>query len=446
MHAVTRAGLLFLLMLCFLGGSSVLAEQDQFAEDYRMCPSNVRLEALSGVWVRIGAMDQLIVEWDQPNPDAWHLSGDTAAITVVTDAPQSLKQDKGLDAPRAVFDDMDYTNHVWTFRVAVTDRGTVISDIVTRTFPYGDDNPGIQSHATLRSTESSTSGTQSVMASPKPTLTVSLEPAYISITEGNTATVTAKLSEKPSQPVTLPLTTTYHEGTSSDDFSGIPSEVTFDKEETSKAFTIQGIDDGIDEVGERMLLSFGAMPVSFAASQPTVTVALEDPTRYTNDSGSGSGTVAITNGDPKGISLSMTVTQPVITIVSDPDTYYILVLRGTAAKYEARWNPTDSSETHKPKRGVSGDPAYVENLATVCQKEPFLPILLTSSMSSQGNMPSFLDTVPTGSAGGTWDIYLVVEWGTAEAGLCKAADPQIPNIDITVAPFEQRLSQIEPGK
>ena len=442
MRVVTRTGLLFLLALCSLGGGSVLAESEQFAEDYRMCPPGSRLEALSGVRVRIGAREQLIVEWEQPHPDAWHLA-DTAAITVVTDAPRSLKQDKDLASPHAVFDDMDYINHVWTFKVAITDRGTVISEIVSRSFPFGDDKPGSQSR-TAQSANNGASGTQSPATAPG--LIVDFESSYLSLTEGNTVTVTSRLSEKPPQPVTLPLTTTYHGGASPGDYSEVPAAVTFSEEEVSTTFTIQGVDDGTDEEGESMVLSFGRLPFGISAGYAAVTIALEDPTSYTEDSGSIGGQVTLTNSDPRTISLGMTVTQPVITIASETNTYYILVRRGTTARYEARWNPTDNSESHKPVHITGSNPTYTENLATVCQEDPFPPILLTSSMRSEGNMPAFLKTVPTGSAGGTWDIYLVVEWGTAEAGLCNAADPQVPNIDITVDGIEERLSQIDPDQ
>ena len=330
MRVVARTGLLFLLALCSLGGGSVLAEREQFAEDYRMCSPGSRLEALSGIQVRIGAREQLIVEWEQPNPDAWHLAGDTATITVVTDTPRSLKQDKDLASPRAVFDDMDYINHVWTFKVAVTDRGTVISEIVSRSFPFGDNKPGSQSRTTVQSVNHGDSGTQSpATATGKPDLIVDFETSYLSLTEGSTATVTSRLSEKPPQPVTLSLTTAYRGGASADDYSEVPSTVTFNEEETSTAFTIQGIDDGTDESGESMMIGFGSLPVGISAGHATVTIALEDPTLYTEDSGSLGGQVALTSGDPGTISLSMTVTQPVITISSEANTYYILVRKDT---------------------------------------------------------------------------------------------------------------------
>ncbi len=444
MNPVTRAGLLLLLTLGSLwGGGSVLAGRDQFAEDYRVCPPGLRLEALSGVRVRTGAMEQLIVEWESLDPDAWGLPGTTAAITVVTDAPLSLKQDQDLDATRAVFDDLDYFNHVWTFKVAVTDRGAVISEVVSRSFPFGDDKPGSQSRDTDHTAEAAKSANDG--ASEPRSSVVYFETSEAFVTEGRSLPVKVRLNSAPQQAVTLPLITKHQGGTSSDDYSGVPSSLTFDRGETSETFTIQGTADHTEETGEGLVLSFGTLPAGLTASVGTLTIALEDPTAYTG-SGEAAGQVEFTDGtagNPRQLTRSMTLTRPVLTVTADTTTYYILVQNNNIFWHEARWNPTDSNEINKPVHNISG--RIIDHINSACQEEPFSSQEITSRITTSGDAPAFLEEVPTGSAGGTWDIYLIVEWGTVKAGLCNAANPEVPNIDITVDRTETRVAQLSVG-
>ena len=77
--------------------------------------------------------------------------------------------------------------------------------------------------------------------------------------------------------VTLPLVTTEN-GATSDDYSGIPSELVFMPGETEKTFTITLTDDTIDDDDESITLSFGTLPdtVKRGGDNETATVTIGD--------------------------------------------------------------------------------------------------------------------------------------------------------------------------
>ena len=261
-----------------------MAERDQFAEDYRTCPSGSRLAALSGVQVRVGAMEQLIVEWEQPNPDAWGLQGDTAVITVVTDAPRQLKRNTALDTTRAVFNDMDYFNHVWTFKVAVTEGETVISEVVTRTYPYRDDRSGIRASARESQEEGDEANRERASrdTTPVPRTPVSDRsvrfgaPTY-SVMEGDSVPVTVRIGTDPGGPVTVPLDIDSRGGATPDDYTVRPTSVTFNRGERSRTIMVEAMGDNEDDSGESVLLSFDTLPATLHAATPrTATVKIMD--------------------------------------------------------------------------------------------------------------------------------------------------------------------------
>ena len=136
-------------------------------------------------------------------------------------------------------------------------------------------------------------------------ISISFDSAAYSATEGGSdATVTVELSAAPAQQVEVTLTATGHDGATSDDWSGVPSSLTFGSGETSKSFTVTAVDDTVEDDGEMVELSFGALPEGFVkganattrvtlmnddqqdqegtdTEQPTVTC--DDADQYTED-------------------------------------------------------------------------------------------------------------------------------------------------------------------
>ena len=114
------------------------------------------------------------------------------------------------------------------------------------------------SNATLGGTASSK---VTIRDNDDPDVTVSYVSGNYQATEGgSSATVTVRLSARPERSVTIPIRVTRKAGASSGDYSGIPSSVTFGSSDRAKTFTVTATDDAIDDDGEWLELSFGALP------------------------------------------------------------------------------------------------------------------------------------------------------------------------------------------
>lgn len=340
MHSLMRAGLLVLLALCAFGASA-LAAGDQFAEEFRICPPELRLAALSGVQVRIGARDQLIVDWDQPNPELWGLPGDTAVVTVLANGPQSHMQQSELESPRAVFDNMDYTNHVWIFKVAVTDRDTVISDIVTREFPYGDKT----SDRTEKRVAAPARVPVTVPPVPDGAIIVSFMSIY-SATEGDTVNVSVQLSADPQETVTLPLSARHAGGASTADYT-VPADVVFNSGETQTSFSVQLTDDSEDDDGESVILSFGTLPDGIVLGSPsTATIRIVDNDVPDVVANFGASTYSVTEGSTVSVQVRLSA-NPERTVILPLST----TLQGGASTSDYSGVPTsvtfNSGQTSK---------------------------------------------------------------------------------------------------
>ena len=104
---------------------------------------------------------------------------------------------------------------------------------------------------------------------------VSFESSGYALTEGGTTEITVTLSEGPTSTVTIPLSTTNQTGATADDYSGVPSSVSFATGETEKSFTFTAVQDEHDENAEEVTLGFGTLPDGLSAgptAQATVTI------------------------------------------------------------------------------------------------------------------------------------------------------------------------------
>ena len=109
-------------------------------------------------------------------------------------------------------------------------------------------------------------------------VTVSFASADYTATEGGTtATVTVNLNEKPGRSVTIPIVASGRGGATTDDFTLSSTSLAFARNETSKVFTVKATDDSVDDDGESVSLSFGALPTGVVVGSPaTETVELVD--------------------------------------------------------------------------------------------------------------------------------------------------------------------------
>ncbi len=128
-------------------------------------------------------------------------------------------------------------------------------------------------------------------------VTVFYDPTSYTVAEGDTTTVTVKLSAAPGRSLTIPLTHRGTNGATSDDY-GVPDpfQVTFGATETQKTFTFSAAADDVDDDGETVDLGFGTLPPGVnAGATATVTIVDDDdpvvtvfydPTTYTVPEGS----------------------------------------------------------------------------------------------------------------------------------------------------------------
>ena len=102
--------------------------------------------------------------------------------------------------------------------------------------------------------------------------------AYSVSEDGTTVSVTVELSAVPGRRVVIPITVTNQGDTSADDYTTVPSTVTFAADATEQSFTFAAVDDTVDDDGESVVLSFGAMPDDKveAGVPATATVTIDD--------------------------------------------------------------------------------------------------------------------------------------------------------------------------
>ena len=112
-----------------------------------------------------------------------------------------------------------------------------------------------------------------------PAVTVSFGQATYTVAEGDEVTVTVELSADPERTVAIPLTVTNQGGASAGDYSALPAAVTFQSGETETSFTLTATQDGADDDGESVKLTFGGLPARVSAgatSESVVSIADDD--------------------------------------------------------------------------------------------------------------------------------------------------------------------------
>ena len=105
---------------------------------------------------------------------------------------------------------------------------------------------------------------------------------YAATERGDAATVEVRLDAAPGRSVTVPLTAVGDGGATPADYSAIPANVAFGRNETSKTFTVTAEDDTDPDGGESVKIGFGALPQGVLAGRPAAAVVtLKDGTEQT---------------------------------------------------------------------------------------------------------------------------------------------------------------------
>ena len=92
-------------------------------------------------------------------------------------------------------------------------------------------------------------------------------------------TITVQLDDDPEKTVTVPVSAAGENGASADDYSGVPANVTvsFNSGDTSKSFSFTAVADNVDDDGESVKLTFGALPTGVTAGTTSAsTISITD--------------------------------------------------------------------------------------------------------------------------------------------------------------------------
>ena len=108
------------------------------------------------------------------------------------------------------------------------------------------------------------SGPVGVSKTPRAGVAVSFGAAAASVDEGGSVSVSLTLGEAPTSSVTVPISAAPGAGLDANEYSGVPSSVTFDAGQTSGSFTVATVDDADDEPDRTLTLSLGTLPDGYA--------------------------------------------------------------------------------------------------------------------------------------------------------------------------------------
>ena len=118
--------------------------------------------------------------------------------------------------------------------------------------------------------------TVAIIDNDDPQVTVSFDQTTYTVSEGSAMTVTVRLSADPERTVEIQIEKTDQGGVTTDDYSGVPSSVTFNAGETAKTFIFTATDDDIDDDNEKVVLSFGTLKDDRVTKGSSATVTIVD--------------------------------------------------------------------------------------------------------------------------------------------------------------------------
>ena len=180
-------------------------------------------------------------------------------------------------------------------------------------------------------------------------VSVSFEQATYTVAEGSSVQVKVTLDADPERTVTIPIVKTDQGGATSDDYSSVPTTVTFTSGETEQTFTFTAASDDVDDDDESVRLGFGAtLPTGVSAGDPN------------------EATVSITDDDVPSVSVSFeqatytvaegSSVQVKVTLDADPERTVIIPLtatgpgRGLQTPTTQTCPPASPSTTGRPSR------------------------------------------------------------------------------------------------
>ena len=234
-------------------------------------------------------------------PDAYTVAeGSTVTVTVKLSAdPEREVTVRLTDAGQDGASGVDYSTPPTSL---VFDSDETVKSFPLTAVDDGDDDDGesvLLGFGTLPdrvsapdTTARPATATVSITDDDVPEVEVSFGASSYTVAEGGTVTVTVELSAAPEREVEVGLTHTAQGATSTADYSGVPTSVTFGSSDTSKTFTFTAAADDVDDDADSVLLEFGELPDRVSAPDTTARPA--------------SATVSITDDDSALASITLT--------------------------------------------------------------------------------------------------------------------------------------------
>ena len=266
--------------------------------------------------------------------------------------------------------------------------------------------------------------TVSITFNDHPTVEVSFEQSGYNVTEGSGVIVKVKLNADPEREVIIPIRR-MNQGASDDDYSGVPTSVTFDSGDTEKSFTFTATQDSVDDDGESVKLSFdSSLPDGVSAGTTDET------------------TVSITDDDVSAVEVSFeqsgySVTEGSGVIVkvklnADPEREVIIPIRRTnqeASDSDYRGVPTsvtfDSGDTEKSFTFTADDDADDDDGESVKLTFVNLPAGVSAGTTDEAVVSITDNDAPSSlTVNFRAGTYSVTEGSTVEVVLTLDDDPE----------------------
>lgn len=108
-----------------------------------------------------------------------------------------------------------------------------------------------------------------------PRVRVSFGASSYGVTEGRSVSVAVRLDRDPERDVEIFLDRTHHGGAEDADYSGVPDSVVFGSGAGTRSFLVTATEDGNDDDGEAVVLSFAYLPSRVSGDGET-TIAIHD--------------------------------------------------------------------------------------------------------------------------------------------------------------------------
>ena len=277
-----------------------------------------------------------------------------------------------------------------------------------------------------------------------PSVTVSFGAATYSVeetddsstteTKENEVTITVTLSADPKREVVIPLTAAGQDNASTDDYSGVPSSVTFASGDTEQSFTFAATADEVDDDGESVKLSFGTLPDGVTAGttdESVVSITDDDVPSVTVSFGAATYSVEETDDSSTTETKENEVTITV-TLSADPEREVVIPLSaagqdnastddytGVPASVTFAIGDTEKSFTFTATGDEVDDDGESVKLAFGT-----LPDGVTAGSTAEAVVTITDDDVPSVTASFGSATYTAAEGSNATVKVTLSADPE----------------------